>query len=243
MFPTRRFQTLVQTTLGEEGGLPPYRYHINHLSSDPLFDDIPSTTPVVVVAVAAVAAAMSPRTSSIWIYNASRVGAVPHKHLTILVLLVDDDRQHRRDKEQYDVCDSESPSRLCESAMTGTTPHGIPTATTTAAITRRHPARAPNLFPVGVHGTRVCHGDARDVDDVGHQGHADDHCDHEARVEEGHPQCCVACAHGGDQDAEGPYRGQEGYDEETEHAGGRYAVVFVVDVDEGGKYRPTWDER
>jgi len=205
-------------------------------SSDPLFDDVPSTAPAVVVVV--VVAAVSSRTSSIWIYGASRVDGVLHKQVTIFVLLIDDDRQHRRDEEQYDVGDAESPSRLSESAMAGTTPHQIPTASIT-----RGPVRTPNLFPVGIHGIRVRHGDARDIDNVGHQGDADDYCNHEANVEEGHPQRGVARAHGGDEDAEGPHRRQEGYDEETEDAGRRYAVVFVVDVDEGGEYRPAWDER
>jgi len=95
--------------------------------------------------------------------------------------------------------------------------------------------RWPNLLAVRcVYHTGDGADDAFDVGDIGEEDHACDKCGHEADVEEGHPQGCVPCAHGSDKDAEGPYRREEGDDEEAENAGWWDDAIFVVHINQGG---------
>jgi len=95
--------------------------------------------------------------------------------------------------------------------------------------------RGPNLLAVRcVYHTGDRTDDAIDVGDVGEENHARDKCRHEANVEEAHPQGCIPCTHGSDEDAERPYRCKEGDDEEAENAGWWDGAIFVVHINQGG---------
>jgi len=94
------------------------------------------------------------------------------------------------------------------------------------------PSGLPNLLAVRrVYHARHTSEDAFGIGDVGEEDHARYERRHEADVEEAHPQCRVPRAHSGDEDAEGPYRCEEGDDEEANNAGWWDDTVFVVDVD------------
>jgi len=149
-------------------------------------------------------------------------------HLVLLfVVPVHGGRQDSCDEEKYDVRDAETPCRLCERAIMVVTPDAsIP-------VIEIHP-RWPNLLAVrGVYRTGDGSHDALDAGDVGEENHACDECREEANVEDGHPQRCVPCTHGSDEDAEGPYRCEEGDDEEADNAGWWGDAIFVVHINQG----------
>lgn len=152
-----------------------------------------------------------------------------HHFVLLFVLLIHDSRQDSRDEEEDDVRNAETPCRLRERTIMVVTPDAsIP------VIINIHP-RWPNLLAVRrVYHTGDWSDDAFDVGDVGEENHACDECREEANVKEGHPQRCVSCTHGGDEDAEGPYRGEEGDDEEADNTGWWGDPIFVPHINQGG---------